>query len=366
LRVCLISVEIFAWGKYGGFGRATRTIGRELAARGVEVFAVVPRRPGQRPLERLDGITVLGFPPWFPWAARRLFRECDADVYHSCEPSYATHLALRTMPRRKHMVTCRYPRDAADWRMELGLPSKSRMQVLLNWLYESSASVRRSVARADAVYTIARDLRPKVQRIYGLPAPPRFLPTPIPIPRQVRKAERPTVCYVARLDRRKRPELFLRLAPEFPEVHFLAAGQARDRRWGDYLERTFSGLPNLELLGFVDQFRSQRHAETMERSWVQVNTATYESMPNSILEASAHGCALLSHVDPDRFASRFGYHARDDDFARGLRHLLEQDRWRELGRAAAEHVKATFETERAMELHLAAYRELLSRAGGTP
>jgi len=34
MRVCLISVEIFAWGKYGGFGRATRLIGRELAKRG--------------------------------------------------------------------------------------------------------------------------------------------------------------------------------------------------------------------------------------------------------------------------------------------------------------------------------------------
>ena len=41
MRICLISVEIFAWGKYGGFGRATRTIGRELAQRGHEVFAVV-------------------------------------------------------------------------------------------------------------------------------------------------------------------------------------------------------------------------------------------------------------------------------------------------------------------------------------
>jgi len=31
MRVCFICVEIFAWGKYGGFGRATRTFGRELA-----------------------------------------------------------------------------------------------------------------------------------------------------------------------------------------------------------------------------------------------------------------------------------------------------------------------------------------------
>jgi len=65
MKICLISVEIFAWGKYGGFGRATRTIGRELAKRGVDVCAVVPLRKGQKPVENLDGITVYGFPPLF-------------------------------------------------------------------------------------------------------------------------------------------------------------------------------------------------------------------------------------------------------------------------------------------------------------
>jgi hypothetical protein len=41
-----ISTEIFAWGKHGGFGRATRLIGFELAKRGLDVLAVVPRQPG--------------------------------------------------------------------------------------------------------------------------------------------------------------------------------------------------------------------------------------------------------------------------------------------------------------------------------
>ena len=123
MRICLISVEIFAWGKYGGFGRATRAIGRELAARGHTVFAVVPRRQGQRPVELLDGITVLGFSPWAPWTAARLLRDCDADIYHSCEPSFGTYLALQVMPDRKHMVTFRDPRDARDWKMEYDLPS---------------------------------------------------------------------------------------------------------------------------------------------------------------------------------------------------------------------------------------------------
>ena len=53
MRICLICVEIFAWGKYGGFGRATRMLGRELVRRGMSVDAVVPRRKGQHPRCRL-------------------------------------------------------------------------------------------------------------------------------------------------------------------------------------------------------------------------------------------------------------------------------------------------------------------------
>src|SRR5919112_6241259 len=105
MRVCLLSMEIFAWGKHGGYGRATRIIGRELAKRGLEVSAVVPRRGEQRAREVLDGITVLGFEPGAPWRASRLLRECDADIYHSQEPSFATYLAQRAMPDRKHVVT---------------------------------------------------------------------------------------------------------------------------------------------------------------------------------------------------------------------------------------------------------------------
>src|SRR3990172_2269150 len=98
MHVCLICVEIFAWGKYGGFGRATRIIGRELAKRGIEVFAVVPRREGQKPVEQLDGMTVLSFPRHFPWTSGVLYKECDADIFHSQEPSFGSFLAMKKMP----------------------------------------------------------------------------------------------------------------------------------------------------------------------------------------------------------------------------------------------------------------------------
>jgi glycosyltransferase involved in cell wall biosynthesis len=359
-RICLISTEIFAWGKHGGFGRATRLIGSELAKRGLDVFAVVPRRPGQRAVEDLDGITVLGFPPLRPWRMVPLFREVDADVYHSCEVSLGTALAQRAMPRRRHMITFRDPRDLRDWALELARPSLNRAQVLGNYLFESSPLLRGAVRRADALYTIAHWLVPKVQRMYCPATRPRFLPTPVAIPEDGAKAGRPTVCYLARLDRRKRPELFFDLARRFPDVRFVALGKSRDRGYERRLREAYGGLPNVEMLGLVDQFSSGLHGRLLAESWVMVNTATREAMPNAFLEAAAHGCAILSAVDPDGFASRFGCRATDDDFAAGLAWLLEGERWRERGRLARRHVAEVFATDRAMDRHLAAYRALLA------
>jgi glycosyltransferase involved in cell wall biosynthesis len=360
MRICLISVEIFAWGKYGGFGRATRTIGRELAKRGHEVFAVVPRRKGQAKLEILDGIKVFGFSPFAPWQARKFLIEADADIYHSCEPSLATYFAMNALPHKKHMVTFRDPRDSIDWKMELQLPSLNKLQVISNYLYENNYLVRNCIKDADAVYTIGEYLIPKVKKMYDPDFDPKFLPTPVAVPKSVEKATEPTVCYMARMDRRKRPQLFLDLAEKFPEVKFIAVGKSRHKEWDAYLRQKYQDVPNLEMTGFIDQFSSDRHSKILEKSWIMVNCATREALPNSFIESAAQGCAILSSVDPDNFASKFGYRVSDDDFATGLAFLLENDNWRRCGQRGYEYVKETFEVERAIDLHLDAYRRLLS------
>ena len=360
MKICLISVEIFAWGKYGGFGRATRTIGRELAKRGIEVHAVVPRRADQRPVENLDGITVHSFSPWRPWDAKEILREIDADIYHSCEPSLATYFAQRARPHAKHMVTFRDPRDSRDWWMEFVNPSLSHLQVIHNYAYENNPLVRHSIRRMDRVFTIARCLVPKVARMYRCKSPPEFLPTPVNVPPGYQKSGTPTVCYMARLDRRKRPELFLDLAEQFPDVQFIAAGKSRDAAYDKHLREKYAHVANLEMTGFIDQFSSPRHSEILEKSWIMVNTATREALPNSFIEAMSFGCALLSAVNPDDVASRFGYHVTNDDFADGLSRLLADDKWRTAGRQGYEYTLETFETDRSISRHLAIYDELLN------
>lgn len=361
MRVCFICVEIFAWGKYGGFGRATRIIGRELVKRGIKVFAVVPRRKDQKPVEELDGITVFSFPPYFPWSSKELYRICDADIYHSQEPSFGTHLAMKSMPNRKHIVTFRDPKDTQDWKTEFQLPSLSKLQVLSNYLYEDNFLVKRAVQRADGVFCAAKHLVSKVKFKYNLRSDSYFLPTPVVVPDKVQKATTPIVCFLARWDRRKRPELFFEVAKKNPKVQFIAAGKSQDKRWDEFLRKKYGNIPNLEMTGFIDQFATDELSKLLEKSWILVNTATREGLPTSFLEALAHRCAILSRVNPDGVAERFGYYVKDDDFIQGLERLLEHDNWKDKGENGYRHVKETYELGKVIDQHISIYSEILKK-----
>ena len=87
---------------------------------------------------------MFGFSPRRFWSAQRLLRDCDADIYHSSEPSLQTYFAHRARPNRKHVVTVRDPRDLRDWRTEFALPSLNKLQVVSNFLYEANVLVSRT------------------------------------------------------------------------------------------------------------------------------------------------------------------------------------------------------------------------------
>lgn len=360
-HVCLTSIEMFSDRIFGGFGRATRLIGRGLARRGVRVTAVVPRRSPDRPDEYdLDGMTVLQFDPRRPWNAIAQFRRCDADVYHSQDTSLGTRLAMMARAHRKHLITFRDPLDERDWAIETEYSGHGRLGWSLYRAFVDGPFVAGAVARADARYCAAHFLRDKVMRKYALASRPGFLPTPVDVPETVEKASRPTVCFVGRWERRKRPERFFELARDFPAIDFIAVGGAQDAQRDARLRRSCDGLPNLRMTGIIDQFRTDRLFGILAASWILVNTSAREGLPNTFLEACAHRCALLSYTDPDRFVSRFGRVAAEQGrgLCEGLEWLLTDDRWRERGAKGREFVAGVFATDRAIDAHLDAYQQL--------
>lgn len=359
MRICFICTEIFAWNKFGGFGKATRLLGRELAKHNIEVFAVVPKRKDQKAFEILDGIKVLGFPPFNPLLAFKLFRSCDADVYHSEEPSVSTFIAMKAMPHKVHLITARDPKLVKDWISEFTHPSYSKLQVAANYFFEDSFIVKRSVRKAAGVYCAAKFLSEIVQRKYSLTAKPPFLPTPVEIPSDgIEKTASPSVCFLGRWDKRKRPELFFRLAEAFPGVNFISIGRGRNKEYDNYLRRKYSHLKNLRMTGFINQFETNEVSNILGSSWILVNTALREGLPNSFLEAMAHKCAILSSLNPENVAECFGYHVKDNNFERGLSKLLENNNWKTKGELGQAYVIENYGFRSSVSQHISIYQNL--------
>jgi glycosyltransferase involved in cell wall biosynthesis len=105
----------------------------------------------------------------------------------------------------------------------------------------------------------------------------------------------------------------------------------------------------------------QDKSALLERSWILINTSTHECLPVSFIEACAHRCAILSFVDANHFASRFGRHVREDGveaLADGLDYLLENDRWRTLGQKGYEYVRRHHETKLVVSTLIEIYQSL--------
>ena len=175
------------------------------------------------------------------------------------------------------------------------------------------------------------------------------------------KAKQPTVCFLGRWDKRKRPEVFFELARQHPDVSFIAMGNAQGRRRDQGLRLRYGDIPNLEMTGFIDQFSSRRFEEILSRSWILVNTSELEGLPRAFLEAAFHECAILASVDPDGFASRFGYRVTDGNYSGGLQTLLNDSKWRGLGKQGRAHVESTHGREAAVSHHLRVYEGLMRR-----
>jgi glycosyltransferase involved in cell wall biosynthesis len=370
MHVCLIANQIAAWGKIGGFGTATRALGGALAARGVRVTAVVPRRSGsgQGPRERLDGIDVRGEHAWSTMASGRVFREIAADVYHSQEPTVASWWAQRAALEAVHVVTCRDPRGWRDHAIELAYGSwRRRLRFPVTWLYEVAPWVKAAVRGADAVLCPARFLGEKTFGLYGRRA--SFVPSPVDLPaREPRKSEQPLVLLVGRFDHRKRVERFFELARRFPGVRFAALGRAHEPAYDRRIREQAAPIGNLELPGEASRFAGGELASWYERSWVLVNTSAREALPYTFLEALAYGVAVLAPFDPDEVVSRFGAVVNADRFEEGLEGLLSGGTWRARGESGARWVRETFSEEASLTQHVDLYRRLLAarRAPATP
>lgn len=372
MRVCFVVSEIFAFGHYGGFGKLTRQIANGLIEKGIEVYVLTPKRLGdQKTTELLDNnLVVIGF----PWGIKRLFSVVslsetkslyklpEADIYHSEAPSVDSWLAMKHNPKAKHIITFQDPRTFEErWKVLSLDPEKRSMWKKNRYKFKFSfldMFATRAIKNADGLYCQARYIIPKVVEMFGLDSLPMFLPNPVDIPeRKLKKADQPTVCFLGRWDWQKRPEMFLKLAKESPNVNFIAMGKSHDDVLDKAFREKYSDVPNLEMPGFVTE---REKSEVLERSWVMLNTSIRECLPVAFLESLAHKTPIISGEDPDSLVSRFGVKTgyKYVDYRDGLKKFLSSD-WEKLGEKGRRYVENTHEYWRAIDRHIKAYKDIL-------
>lgn len=362
LRICIVCGQVAGFGRIGGFGVMARNLAEALARAGHEVAICVLRTVDLKRHQMMGSIPVTALPASAFFFGSGAFSELKADIYHSQEPTLGTYRMQRAHPNAHHVVTCIDPRDDEDWAEEFRRFSlKKKILYPAIRAFEDCRWVRRAVGRADQVICQARFITPKVKRMYAPPRDPIFIGHVAHVPRKKPvKAQRPTVCFVARLDRRKRPELFFEMARRFPGVDFIAVGKAHDPAWDEELRRRYAKIPNVEMLGYVDPYSSDSLQRVLEKSWILINTASREGLPAAFVEAASYRCAILATVDPDGFAAHFGYYAASPaDLDAGLNDLLEGSRWRACGDRAYEYVLEHYDEPHVVGQHEQLYARLL-------
>jgi glycosyltransferase involved in cell wall biosynthesis len=371
MKIAFIVSETFTEKRHGGFGWLVRTVGRELAKRDFNVTILAWRDPGSPKKYFVDGIEVITYPYAFEsksvlrhlhdyYGFARVVRKVNADVFISIEAMVEALNAEILVRNAKHVIWAQDPFDWTDYQLLSSVDPYykiSRARFLVNRIVFGLA-----YKRANLILTQAKLYIDKLKRLYGVnPSRVVYLPNPvdyIPEEESIKKSDEPLVCYLARMDPQKRYWLFFELARQFPEVRFIAMGKPSvlyEDRYREVVGK-YAGLPNLEIKGFVSEDEKRK---ILDKCWVMVLPSIREGLPIAMLEALAHRCALLSSVNPDGLTERFGYWARRDDFAEGLKWLLEDGKWRGLGEGGYRYVKENNKLDKLINELISRLRELV-------
>lgn len=333
----------------GGFGWAVRQVSEMFRARpelGVDpVILMGQRRPkNRRAPSAVHGSEIV----WMDrhlWRWARQVREARIDLLLSIDyrANYRAFFAL--LPRTPILLWVRDPWDEGDREIirQLRIPGQEGLpQGVRPHATQTLAPLERMsrmLGRPLQLAVTTPALAAKIPGSYGVPAEGVAVMPNIIWPREGApvKAERPVVAFLARLDPYKRPWLAMEVARRFPDVEFVVMGQGHFQGPGSWQPTDVPG--NVRLLGHVDE--AVKRPE-LERAWVLLNTSIHEGLAVSFLEALAQETPIVSSVNTEGLAGRFGravarYPGDGMDgvgeFAGALRELLERREERErLGR----------------------------------
>jgi glycosyltransferase involved in cell wall biosynthesis len=376
LKLAIISNEFFdaAHGRFGGFGWATQQVATLFQSKpecGIDIVYIDGQQKEKLPDQELivRGTPVIQHDGDKKRLKARLQSEqVDLFLLIDYRPTY--NLPLSLLPKIPLILWARDPRTPVDEKrvLDIRMPNYNGQPGGLqtpcchkfNKIYLWAKLTRRKIAIA----TPSDFLKKKIPLTYNLKKPKVvILPNIINMrPEPIQKATSPEVVFLGRLDPYKRPWLYEELAKRIPEAKFFMMGKAHFAPPSGYQLPEI--MPkNLISLGHQNEEEKQ---QGLKRAWLLVNTSVHEGLAVSFQEALRCETPVISSVNPENVASRFGHYVGDftgsgleslDAFERAIRNLIENDKKRlQLGIKGREWVQATH----SEETFLRAFEAILS------
>ncbi|MDR5674238.1 glycosyltransferase family 4 protein [Halalkaliarchaeum sp. AArc-GB] len=176
-------------------------------------------------------------------------------------------------------------------------------------------------------------------------------------------SDRGYVLWVGSMDpTQKRPDRFLDLARELPDVPFRMIGPPDNDAPGhfDEIETEAADIPNLEFLGFVDPHEIHEHYRS---AIALVNTSDYEGFPNVFLEAWRYATPVVSlyhSLDGVLDEQPVGTHAGSmDALVDAVDHISSDVSLRqELGDGGREHMIENYSFDQLLDRYERVFEEV--------
>ena len=178
------------------------------------------------------------------------------------------------------------------------------------------------------------------------------------------------VLWVGRIINEKRPDLFLKLAKNFPDIDFCMIGciggvSTYDSKFYNDIQKNASKINNFDFKGFVPNNEINKY---YAESSLVINTSYVEGFPNTFLEAWGNYTPVITlDFDPDEIICRYklGLHSKTfEQLIKDTKTLLYNDNLRmEMGNNSREYVEKEHNLNKILNEYEYLIKNLVAKDG---